>query len=157
DSGLDQSGDTLDTLDVGVGVCAVPVGAAPDVEQALVLVVPDQTRRHTGVFGDVSDLHAHHLRRHDTRSGLDIDISVKVYGRRMSSVRTVSSDANATAALPWPALLTIGAATLVMVTAEMLPTAVLTPMSVGLGVSEGRTGHLVSVWALTVVIVSLPL
>lgn len=75
----------------------------------------------------------------------------------MSSVRTVSSDANATAALPWPALLTIGAATLVMVTAEMLPTAVLTPMSVGLGVSEGRTGHLVSVWALTVVIVSLPL
>jgi MFS transporter, DHA1 family, inner membrane transport protein len=59
--------------------------------------------------------------------------------------------------LPWPALLTLGAATLVMVTSEMLPTAVLTPMSQGLGVSEPLTGHLVALWALTVVVVSLPL
>ena len=60
-------------------------------------------------------------------------------------------------ALPWPALLTLGAATLVMVTSEMLPTAVLSPMSQGLGVSESLTGHLVALWAFTVVIVSLPL
>lgn len=59
--------------------------------------------------------------------------------------------------LPWPALLTLGAATLVMVTAEMLPTALLVPMSAGLGVSEALTGQLVAVWALAVVVVSLPL
>lgn len=60
-------------------------------------------------------------------------------------------------ALPWVALLTLGAATTVMVTAEMLPTAVLEPMSVGLGVGESRIGHLVGLWALTVVIASIPL
>lgn len=60
-------------------------------------------------------------------------------------------------ALPWPALLTLGATTLVMVTAEMLPTAVLVPMSRGLGVTEALTGHLVAAWALTVVVASLPL
>ncbi|HEX6194443.1 MAG TPA: MFS transporter [Jiangellaceae bacterium] len=59
--------------------------------------------------------------------------------------------------LPWPALLTLGTATLVMVTAEMLPTAVLVPMSRGLGVTEALTGHLVAAWALTVVVASLPL
>lgn len=59
--------------------------------------------------------------------------------------------------LPWPALITLGAATLVMVTAEMLPTALLVPMGEGLGVSESLTGQLVAVWALTVVVVSLPL
>ena len=61
------------------------------------------------------------------------------------------------AALPWPALLALATATLVMVTAEMLPTAVLAPMSHGLGVSESLTGQLVAAWALTVVIASLPL
>lgn len=59
--------------------------------------------------------------------------------------------------LPRPALVTLGTATLVMVTAEMLPTALLVPMSEGLGVSESLTGHLVAVWALTVVVASLPL
>lgn len=63
----------------------------------------------------------------------------------------------ATARLPWPALLALGAATLVMVTAEMLPTAVLAPMSDGLGVSDSLTGQLVAAWALTVVVASLPL
>lgn len=60
-------------------------------------------------------------------------------------------------ALPWPALLTLGATTLVMVTAEMLPTAVLVPMSRGLDVSEALIGQLVATWALTVVVASLPL
>jgi predicted MFS family arabinose efflux permease len=61
------------------------------------------------------------------------------------------------APLPWRALLALGAATLVMVTAEMLPTAVLAPMSQGLGVAESLTGQLVAAWALTVVVASLPL
>jgi predicted MFS family arabinose efflux permease len=44
-----------------------------------------------------------------------------------------------------------------MVTTEMLPTAVLTPMSLGLGVTEARTAQLVSLWAAVVVIASFPL
>lgn len=59
--------------------------------------------------------------------------------------------------LPWPALLVLGGATFVMVTAEMLPTAVLPQMSAGLGVSEPQVGMLVSVWAAVVVIGSFPL
>ncbi|KRA32707.1 MULTISPECIES: MFS transporter [unclassified Nocardioides] len=59
--------------------------------------------------------------------------------------------------LPWPALLVLGAATLVMVTGEMLPTAVLPQMSAGLGVSESAAGLLVSIWAAVVVIASFPL
>ncbi len=59
--------------------------------------------------------------------------------------------------LPWRALLTLGAATMVMVSGEMLPTAVLTTMGAGLGVSEARTGLLVSLWALVVVVASFPL
>lgn len=63
----------------------------------------------------------------------------------------------ATGALPWPALLVLGTATLVMVTGEMLPTAVLSPMSADLGVSESATGLLVSLWAAVVVVASFPL
>lgn len=62
-----------------------------------------------------------------------------------------------TSRLPWPSLLVLGAATFVMVTAEMVPTAVLPEMSAGLGVSEAQTGLLVSVWAAVVVVGSLPL
>jgi DHA1 family inner membrane transport protein len=59
--------------------------------------------------------------------------------------------------LPWPSLVVLGSATLLMVTTEMLPTAVLTPMSVGLDVTEARTAQLVSIWAAVVVVVSFPL
>ena len=59
--------------------------------------------------------------------------------------------------LPWVSLLVLGAATLVMVTTEMLPTAVLSPMSAGLGVPETQTAQLVSAWALLVVLSSFPL
>ncbi|WGY04428.1 MFS transporter [Nocardioides sp. QY071] len=59
--------------------------------------------------------------------------------------------------LPWPVLLTLGGATLVMVTGEMLPTAVLGPMSRGLAVSESAAGLLVSIWAAVVVVASIPL
>lgn len=59
--------------------------------------------------------------------------------------------------LPWPALLVLGGATLVMVTGEMLPTAVLAPMSAGLGVTDSAAGLLVSIWAAVVVVASFPL
>jgi predicted MFS family arabinose efflux permease len=59
--------------------------------------------------------------------------------------------------LPWPSLLVLGAGTLLMVTAEMLPTAVLEQMSTGLGVAESSTGMLVSLWAAVVVVLSFPL
>ncbi|MGW2095710.1 MFS transporter [Promicromonospora sukumoe] len=59
--------------------------------------------------------------------------------------------------LPWPSLLVLGAGTLFMVTAEMLPTAVLQQMSTGLGVAESSTGLLVSAWAAVVVVLSFPL
>lgn len=65
--------------------------------------------------------------------------------------------APATERLPWPSLLVLGAATLVMVTAEMLPTAVLAPMSRGLDVTEATTAQLVSMWATVVVVASFPL
>lgn len=74
----------------------------------------------------------------------------------MTTPRT--SDApTGTLSLPWPSLVVLGAATFTMVTAEMLPTAVLPQMSVGLGVTESRTGLLVSVWAAVVVVASFPL
>ncbi|WP_402467790.1 MFS transporter [Isoptericola aurantiacus] len=60
-------------------------------------------------------------------------------------------------ALPRTSLLVLGAATFTMVTAEMLPTAVLPQMSTGLGVDESRTGLLVSFWAAVVVVLSFPL
>ncbi|WP_435768538.1 MFS transporter [Nocardioides sp. SYSU DS0651] len=59
--------------------------------------------------------------------------------------------------LPWPALLVLGSATLVMVTGEMLPTAVLPQMSAGLDVAESAAGLLVSIWAAVVVVTSFPL
>ena len=65
--------------------------------------------------------------------------------------------ARPTSRLPWPSLLVLGAATFVMVTAEMVPTAVLPEMSEGLGVTEAQTGMLVSVWAAVVVVGSFPL
>jgi len=59
--------------------------------------------------------------------------------------------------LPWPSLLVLGTATLVMVTTEMLPAAVLAPMSTGLGVAEAQVARLVSLWATVVVLASFPL
>lgn len=71
--------------------------------------------------------------------------------------RTPQTRTGPDAALPWPSLLVLGAGTLLMVTAEMLPTAVLEQMSTGLGVAESSTGLLVSVWAAVVVVLSFPL
>ena len=44
-----------------------------------------------------------------------------------------------------------------MVTTEMLPAAVLAPMSTGLGVAEAQIARLVSLWATIVVLASFPL
>ncbi|MFC8801733.1 MFS transporter [Promicromonospora sp. NPDC057138] len=71
--------------------------------------------------------------------------------------RGTSPGAHPSDVLPWPSLLVLGASTLLMVTAEMLPTAVLEQMSAGLGVAESSTGLLVSVWAAVVVVLSFPL
>ncbi|MFT4289390.1 MFS transporter [Nocardioides sp.] len=71
------------------------------------------------------------------------------------AITTPTTDRSDT--LPWPGLLVLGAAALTMVTAEMLPTAVLAPMSAGLGVDDARTARLVSVWAAVVVVASFPL
>ncbi|KQM81235.1 MFS transporter [Agromyces sp. Leaf222] len=74
-----------------------------------------------------------------------------------TTTRGIRTGRPSTSALPWPALIVLGAATFAMVTAEMLPTAVLPQMSAGLGVSEAQTGLLVSIWAGVVVVGSLPL
>lgn len=59
--------------------------------------------------------------------------------------------------LPWPSLLVLGGVTFVVVVGEMLPMAVLPQMSADLGVTEARTGLLVSLWAGVVVVGALPL
>lgn len=58
---------------------------------------------------------------------------------------------------PWTPVVVLAAATMLMVTAEMLPTALLVPMSSGLGASEAQIGSLVAVWAGVVVVTSFPL
>src|SRR5206468_9707288 len=70
---------------------------------------------------------------------------------------SASPPATAVDRMPWPALLVLGAGTFVMVTAEMLPTAVLRPMSEGLGAAETKVAQLVSLWAAVVVLASFPL
>lgn len=75
----------------------------------------------------------------------------------MTETSTTPTPAVPTVALARPTLVTLGMTIFVMVTAELLPTAVLAPMSHGLGVAESLTGQLVAAWALTVVVASLPL
>jgi predicted MFS family arabinose efflux permease len=60
-------------------------------------------------------------------------------------------------ALPWPSLVVLSAVTFVVVAGELLPTAVLGLMSEDLGVPVARIGLLVSTWAATVVLLSVPL
>ncbi|WP_436699841.1 MFS transporter [Nocardioides sp. BYT-33-1] len=74
-----------------------------------------------------------------------------------TSASSIPLSTDAPHRLPWPVLLVLGGATLVMVTGEMLPMAVLGPMSRGLSVSESAAGLLVSVWAAVVVVASIPL
>lgn len=62
-----------------------------------------------------------------------------------------------TARLPWPALLSLAAATFASVTAELAPAGLLPHISVGLHVSQPTVGLLVSAWAVTVAVATLPL
>lgn len=59
--------------------------------------------------------------------------------------------------LPWASLLVLATTTFVIVTAEMLPAAVLGRMSDGLGTSDARVAQLVSMWAAVVMLTGLPL
>ncbi|MEE6281182.1 MFS transporter [Georgenia sunbinii] len=59
--------------------------------------------------------------------------------------------------LPWAALVTMALTVLVVVSGEMMPTAVLPAMATDLDVSLARAGLLVSAWAATVVVASFPL
>ncbi|WP_166877379.1 MFS transporter [Salinibacterium sp. ZJ450] len=60
-------------------------------------------------------------------------------------------------AFPWFGLIVLAAAVFMSVTNEMLPTGLLQPMSRELGVSEPQIGLLLSVFAGTVVLSSIPL
>jgi predicted MFS family arabinose efflux permease len=59
--------------------------------------------------------------------------------------------------MPWASLIVLGGVTFMMVTAEMLPTAMLPQMSAGLEVTEAQVGFLVSLWAGALVVASFPL
>ncbi len=58
---------------------------------------------------------------------------------------------------PWVALITMSATVFVVVSAEMMPTAVLPMLAADLGVGLPAGGLLVSAWAATVVVASFPL
>ncbi|GAA4432166.1 MFS transporter [Georgenia halophila] len=64
---------------------------------------------------------------------------------------------HAPAALPWSGLLTLTLAVFVVVSGEMMPTAVLPVLAADLDVSVAQAGLLVSAWAATVVVASFPL
>lgn len=57
----------------------------------------------------------------------------------------------------WLVIAVLTAATFWTVTVEMLPAGLLPPMSRDLGVSESTVGALVSAWAITIAILSIPL
>lgn len=57
----------------------------------------------------------------------------------------------------WPVLAVLTAATFWTVTLEMLPSGLLPSMSRGLSVSESAIGILVSAWAITIAVASIPL
>lgn len=77
--------------------------------------------------------------------------------RSFDSATRPSAVAGSTERLPWPVLITMAIAVFVVVSGEMMPTAVLPQLATGLDVSLARAGLLVSAWALTVVVASFPL
>lgn len=56
----------------------------------------------------------------------------------------------------WPGLVLLTAATFAAITTELLPVGLLTPMSVSFGVDEATMGLMVSVYALAVTVLALP-
>jgi DHA1 family inner membrane transport protein len=69
----------------------------------------------------------------------------------------VPDRSSVTPAFPWFGLIVLGAAVFMSVTNEMLPTGLLQPISRELGVTEPQVGLLLTVFAGTVVISSIPL
>ncbi len=57
---------------------------------------------------------------------------------------------------PWPALLTLAFAVFATVTVEMVPAGLLPAMSADFGVSASAIGLMVSLWAVTIIVASLP-
>ncbi|MGY1718313.1 MFS transporter [Blastococcus sp. SYSU DS0552] len=73
-----------------------------------------------------------------------------------SPIRTAAAPSEPAGA-SWAALLALAATTFVVVSGEMLPTAVLPRLAADLDVEVASAGLLVSAWAATVVVVSVPL
>ena len=57
----------------------------------------------------------------------------------------------------WPPLLALSAATFATVTAEMLPAGVIRQLGSGRAVGDSAAGLLVTAWALTIAVTSIPL
>ncbi|WP_324650946.1 MFS transporter [Georgenia sp. H159] len=74
-----------------------------------------------------------------------------------TTVTRTARPAHGSTRLPWPALVTMSLTVFVVVSGEMMPTAVLPALAADLGVSLARAGLLVSAWAATVVVASFPL
>lgn len=76
----------------------------------------------------------------------------------MTTTTTAQAEASAPPArFPMRALLILSFGVLVTVTAESLPAGMMPEMSADLGVSSMQIGLLISVWALTVILTSIPL
>ncbi|MGK3954057.1 MFS transporter [Microbacterium sp. I2] len=75
----------------------------------------------------------------------------------MTMTTTPIEQASSPPRLPVRALLILSFAVLVTVTAESLPAGLMPEMSADLGVSPMQIGLLISVWALTVIVTSIPL
>lgn len=77
---------------------------------------------------------------------------------RISPAGSSPRPAEPTAAgMPWPALIAMALTTFLVVSGEMMPTAVLPMLAADLEVTTAQAGLLVSAWAGTVVLASFPL
>ncbi len=95
---------------------------------------------------------------------LDIDISVRVYARGMSETTAaktaelpVARPSSSTGGFPFAATGILSLVLAVTVTAESLPAAIMPQMAASLGADNLQIGLLLSAWALTVIVASIPL
>ncbi|MBX4168898.1 MFS transporter [Rhodococcus pyridinivorans] len=76
---------------------------------------------------------------------------------RIPTATTISNASSTDHALPWATLITLSFSTFAMVTVEMLPSGLLLQIGNGLGVEPAVVGGLVTAWALTIAVTSMPL
>ncbi|PFG32029.1 putative MFS family arabinose efflux permease [Paramicrobacterium agarici] len=92
---------------------------------------------------------------------LDIDISVKVYAQAMpettTSVTSVPSDVQSGTSFPYLATGVLSLVLALTVAAESLPAAIMPQMAATLGADNLQIGLLLSAWAVTVILASIPL